>query len=142
MNRSHLFRLGCALGSACTLLGGCGPGSDGLNKTFGLFGRSANDTNAAGQSKQPSGGVRIVDLAFEVRRAEIVQGDLQHSRKIWNHVDELRLGVDSTAGLARNGFRIGAASPGTWPAITAVLTAAGARVETRQLVTQTVQVAA
>jgi len=97
-----------------------------------------------------------VQLAFDVMRVEMPIDGLRNSRKIWNHVDELRLEttVDATeegaarpelepdatakaaARLARNGLRIGAASSGSWPAIRAVLEAGGARTQKDQMLPQ------
>lgn len=67
------------------------------------------------------GGLRIVDLAFDVFRADLPLAHGRDSRKIWNHVDEMRMDSALVALFARNGFRIGIAPEGSWPAIQAVL---------------------
>jgi len=92
---------------------------------------------AAGNEPLPSGqevaqigvddAVHIVDLSFDVFRADLPLRDGGDSRMIWNHVDEMRADTAVAARLERNGFRIGAAPPGGWAAIQAVLEAAGAR---------------
>jgi hypothetical protein len=84
----------------------------------------------------PSDDVRVVDVAFDVVQVEMAIETGRHSRKIWNHVDELRGGSEVAATLARNGFRIGVASTGAWPAIRAVLDAADAEVRREQLAAQ------
>jgi len=76
---------------------------------------------------EPDDAVRIVDLSFDVFRADLPLRDGGDSRMIWNHVDEMRVDAALAARLGRNGFRIGAAPPGGWTAIQAVLEAAGAR---------------
>jgi len=58
------------------------------------------------------------------------------SRKVWNHVDEQRVSVETTAQLARNGLRIGAGAGGSWPAIAAILEASEARTSRDQLLAQ------
>lgn len=85
---------------------------------------------------RPSDDVRVVDVAFDVVQAEMAIEAGQHFRKIWNHVDELRGGPEVAATLARNGFRVGVASSGAWPAIRAILEAADADVRREQLVAQ------
>lgn len=78
----------------------------------------------------------MIDLAFDVVRVDLPIAGVRHSRKIWNHVDELRVDSELIARLARNGLRIGAASPDAWPAIRAILEAAEAEVRRDQLVAQ------
>ena len=136
MSRSLILRLLVTIAFFVPPAGGCGGGATDGRRTRTWFGGGADPSVTGAGRESPTGGLRIVDLVFEVRRAAIPAADTHHSRKIWNHVDELRLGADAAALLARNGLRIGAASPGSWPAIDAVLKAGGARIETRQLVTQ------
>lgn len=59
----------------------------------------------------------------------------RHSRKIWNHVDELRVDPQLVARLRRNGLRVGAASADAWSAIRAIVDAGGAVVRRDQLST-------
>ncbi|MEK7756868.1 MAG: hypothetical protein AAB385_06615, partial [Planctomycetota bacterium] len=80
--------------------------------------------------------VQVVQLAFDVLRVELPINGMRNSRKIWNHVDELRLESDLVARLARNGLRIGAGTSGSWPAIRAVLEAGGARTQKDQMLPQ------
>jgi len=78
--------------------------------------------------------VRVVDLAFDVTQIDLPLGDLQDSRKIWNHVDESRLDAALTAHLARNGLRVGAAGASAWGPIRAILDAVGAEARRDELV--------
>jgi len=80
--------------------------------------------------------VQVVQLAFDVLRVELPIDGVRNSRKVWNHVDELRLEADLVARLARNGLRVGAASSGSWPAIRAILEAGGARTQKDQMLPQ------
>lgn len=80
--------------------------------------------------------LQVVQLAFDVLRVELPIDGLRNSRKVWNHVDELRLESDLVARLARNGLRVGAASSGSWSAIRAVLEAGGARTQKDQMLPQ------
>ncbi len=82
-----------------------------------------------------AGGVPIVHVAFDVLRIDIPVESIRHSCKIWNHVDELQIGPQTVALLARNGLRVGAASPAAWPAIEAILESAGAESRSEQMFT-------
>lgn len=82
---------------------------------------------AAGYLASPAA-VRTVRLAFEVLRIHLPVDTVRHSRKIWNHVDELRLDTELVPRLARNGIRAGAVSPSAWPAIQTILDACEAEV--------------
>ena len=79
--------------------------------------------------------VHVVDVAFEVFRAELPVDGVRHSRKIWNHVDELRANPKLLARLTRNGVRLGAVSAEAWPAIRTILEAGAADVRKGQLLT-------
>lgn len=80
--------------------------------------------------------VRVVDLVFDVARVELPMDGSRQTRKIWNHVDELRLDSACAVRLARNGLRVGVGSPSAWPAIRAILDAANADVRRDHLVAQ------
>ncbi len=79
---------------------------------------------------------RIVDIAFTVMNAEFTGKDAGDARKIWNHVDELRLKPEQMQLLARNGVRLGTASPASWPAIQTILDAGDAKITSNQLFPQ------
>lgn len=85
------------------------------------------------QTSSPRSGVQVVRLGFEVLRIDLPAGGIRHSRKIWNHVDELRVDSELVVRAARNGIRLGAASAGAWPAIRTILEAADARLHRKQM---------
>lgn len=80
--------------------------------------------------------VRVIELVFDVARIDLPIDGVRHSRKIWNHVDELRLDSELAARLGRNGLRVGAGSPDAWPAIRAILGTTDAQVRRNKLVAQ------
>ena len=84
----------------------------------------------------PNDRIQVVQLAFDVLRVELPINGARNSRKIWNHVDELRLEADLVARLARNGLRVGVASSGSWSPIRAILEAGGARTQKDQMLPQ------
>ncbi len=71
--------------------------------------------------RQPAASLRVVHLAFDVLRVDLPLGGVRDARKVWNHVDQLRVEADAGAQLARNGLRIGVATPDSWAAITTIL---------------------
>ncbi|MBU0717652.1 MAG: hypothetical protein KJ749_05330, partial [Planctomycetes bacterium] len=77
--------------------------------------------------------LHVVNLAFEVTRIDLPIHEVRHSRKIWNHADEMRVDADVAARLARNGVRMGAVGQDAWPAIHAILNAGHAKVRTDQV---------
>ncbi len=79
------------------------------------------------------GVVDVIDLSFNILRIELPVGTVRHSRKIWNHVDELAIDEQLLIRLARNGVRIGSASPESWPAIRAILNAGDAQLNENQV---------
>lgn len=79
----------------------------------------------------------VTHLVFDVLYVRWPAGDVAAARKIWNHVDEMRAGSETVARLARNGIRVGAAGPDDWPAIRAILDAAGATARKEQQISQT-----
>ncbi len=95
--------------------------------------RSATVNRAAG----PGGPSDVVNLAFDLLRTELPVESIRHSKKVWNHVDELRIDSALSGRLARNGLRIGAASVDAWPAIRTILDSCGARAHREQLLPQT-----
>ncbi|MFQ5461668.1 MAG: hypothetical protein ACE5E5_03475 [Phycisphaerae bacterium] len=78
-------------------------------------------------------GSDTVQLVFDVLRVELPEDAVRHSRKVWNHVDSLRLDAQVASRLARNGIRVGAGTPDAWPAIEAIFNAAGAAVSRSRL---------
>ncbi len=80
--------------------------------------------------------VRVIDLAFDVARIDFPVDTVRHSRKVWNHVDEMRVDSDRVSRLARNGLRVGVASAEAWDAIRAIVRAADADVRQDRFVAQ------
>lgn len=68
--------------------------------------------------------------------AEFPEGKAGDARKIWNHVDEMRLKPQQVQLLARNGLRLGTATPVSWPAIQTILDAGEAKITSNQLFPQ------
>ncbi len=80
--------------------------------------------------------MQVVFLAFDMVRIELPYDDVRDARKIWNHVDELRVEPDLAVLLAKNGLRVGVGSPQSWPAIRALLATARVRPEEQRMVAQ------
>jgi hypothetical protein len=93
-------------------------------------------SGSAPPSSSSPGGVHVIHLAFGVLRVDLPVEGLRHSRKVWNHVDELRLDSQAVALLAQNGLRIGVASPAAWPAIQTIIEAGAGTLHNEQLLTQ------
>ncbi len=81
--------------------------------------------------------IRVVELVFDVVRIDFPSGGDRHSRKVWNHVDELRLGAETVAAWARNGLRIGIASPSAWEPFRAIVDACDAQIRREQMTPMT-----
>ncbi len=77
--------------------------------------------------------VRVVGLTFDVVRIDLPVGEIHHGGKIWNHVDEGRVEASLAALLARNGLRVGVATPDAWPALATIIEAAGGTVRREEL---------
>jgi hypothetical protein len=104
------------------------PFADGFRLDVFQDNRSAAENN---RSAKPSAfhpdNVKFVQLVFDVVRVDLPVESVRHSRKIWNHVDEMRVGPEVAARLARNGIRCGVAGTAALPAITTILEAARAK---------------
>jgi len=89
----------------------------------------ANVGNRGGANRHRTGaGSETVQLVFDILRVELPADAVRHSRKVWNHVDSMRLDAQVASRLAKNGIRVGAGTPEAWPAIEAIFNAAGAAV--------------
>ncbi|MFN0196073.1 MAG: hypothetical protein ACKVT0_04965, partial [Planctomycetaceae bacterium] len=86
--------------------------------------------------KSVSNPTRIVDIAFNVMYVDFSHASAGDGRKIWNHIDELRMKPEQVRLLSRNGLRVGAASPASWAAIQAVLDSSDAKITSDQLFPQ------
>lgn len=94
------------------------------------------DPDILREALSPAGSTRVVGLVFDIVRLDFPVDDLHHSRKIWNHVDELRIGADMVSRLARNSLRVGVGSTSAWPAIQAIVQAAKATARRQTVVPQ------
>lgn len=134
------------IGFVVGLVLACGFGAGGC-QSWSLFGRggaSAHESSgpvvsrsaAAALFPRESRGraVRIIDLVFDVTQIKLPLKDVQNSRKIWNHVDELRVDTTLSAHLARNGIRVGVATMSAWGPIRAILEVVEAELRRDELV--------
>jgi len=134
---------GAWIAAICTL---CMVGCQSSSRGNALENRDASYTGAADASLRALIGsssdnygvnskrtdITVVALTFDIMRVALPIGTLSHSRKIWNHVDELAVDATKIALLARNGLRVGVASPDAWPAIRTVLVACDAEIRQDQ----------
>lgn len=67
-------------------------------------------------------------IPFDIVRVDLPVDTIRHARKVWNHVDELRLDAASIGLLVRNGLRVGAASQDAWAAWRAIFAACDAHI--------------
>lgn len=65
-------------------------------------------------------------IQYDVLRVEVPRGTVSRSETLWNHVDESVFPFAVTRRLRLNGFRIGLAEQGAWPAIKAILDSSAA----------------
>ncbi|MGB0716371.1 MAG: hypothetical protein ACPGXK_10860 [Phycisphaerae bacterium] len=72
-------------------------------------------------------------FSFDILRIELPSDQAEHSRKVWNHVDEMRIDADASVRLARNGIRIGVAGQASWPAIEAIARSVGGTISSTSL---------
>lgn len=122
-----------AVAGCLILLAGCLSGMGGNSPHE--QGDTQTPTLASPQAPSPLSNqpFRILHVRFEIRRFHMPAEPSRYSPKIWNHVDELRIDAELVAALARNGVRVGAAPRSSWPAIYAILEAAGAEVEQQEM---------
>jgi len=123
---------GCSSSSWWWVSGGSPDSPHELSETKPSSAQTADTRRAPGAGDS----TQIVDIAFDFLRTELPIDSIRHSRKIWNHVDELRVDSNLSAKFARNGMRIGAASGDAWTAIRTILTACEAGVRHDRLVAQ------
>ncbi|MFQ5589697.1 MAG: hypothetical protein ACE5HE_00910 [Phycisphaerae bacterium] len=128
------------------ILSACGCSSRGLWVTGDRASRSPHELGDAsadrtrdapiGLSQSRDERTDVVNLAFDLLRVELPVESVRHSRKVWNHVDELRIESSLAARLARNGVRMGVTSSDSWPAIATILTSCGGVTQREQLLAQ------
>lgn len=60
-------------------------------------------------------------VQFRVMQVQVPQGEFSRSQKIWDHLDEQAVGVETQMLLQRNGLRVALGSPESWPPVKAIL---------------------
>jgi hypothetical protein len=60
-------------------------------------------------------------VQFEVLEVEAPLGEFSRSQKVWDHLDEQAVGIETQMTLQRNGMRIGLGSQESWPPVHAIL---------------------
>ena len=90
-------------------------------------------TTTSGFTPPPT---HVVHLAFDVLRADLPIESVRHSRKIWNHVDQLCIEPERVVRLEQNGIRVGLASSDSWAPIRTILQACNARTQQNRIVVQ------
>lgn len=73
-------------------------------------------------------GMAIKAVQFDVLRVQAPLGEFSRSQKIWGHLDEQAVGVETQMVLQRNGLRIGLGSQESWPPVHAILQAVSRRI--------------
>lgn len=69
----------------------------------------------------------VLAMHFDVLRVDLPVGEIRHSLKVWNHLEESIGDPGQTALLARNGLRIGVGDESAWPAMRLVFEGNDAR---------------
>lgn len=108
------------------------PAAATVSDAAALFPQAADHS----RSSDPLPTIHLVILAMDVVRVELTADDVRDARKVWNHVDELRLGAEHSVLLARNGLRMAVGSSAAWPAIRAIVDTAKAVVEQETLISE------
>ncbi|RPI62170.1 MAG: hypothetical protein EHM48_04525 [Planctomycetaceae bacterium] len=82
-------------------------------------GMAADSTEAAAEKAK-----RPVVFIIQVRIAtiEVPVGTVSGSEELWSYLDESRMGIARTAGLGRNGLRVGVGKQGSWADVAGILT--------------------
>jgi len=73
-------------------------------------------------------GVAIKAVQFDVLQVQAPLGEFSRSQKIWGHLDEQAVGVETQMILQRNGLRLGVGSRESWPPVHAILQAVSRRI--------------
>lgn len=130
------FVWGCAkpgMGSAKTSTDSRASQSDSDNVLLiTTYPKSLHQNNQSSPNNQPQP-IRTMVPVFDVVRVDFPHTGVRHSRKVWNHVDEMRVSPDRMNLLARNGVRIGVGGEQAWPALRAVFDACDAQVRRDEL---------
>ena len=129
----YMTLAGCLYGLFC----GCLAPPNSPHDSASLTAQRAELSPLRGRSSPAdAGSIHVVDLAFDVIRIDMPADGIRHSLKIWNHVDEMRIGAETVAQLARNGVRMGIATDEGWTAMRVIFDACEARWEQQQMIGQ------
>ena len=84
------------------------------------FSRISAEDNPFAISLMPSAPLVVAGAArkavqFEVLQVQAPLGEFSRSQKVWDHLDEQAVGIDTQMTLQRNGLRIGLGSQESWP---------------------------
>ena len=90
------------------------------------FSRISAEDNPFAISLMPSAPLVVAGAArkavqFEVLQVQAPLGEFSRSQKVWDHLDEQAVGIDTQMTLQRNGLRIGLGSQESWPPVHAIL---------------------
>jgi hypothetical protein len=103
-----------------------GPSGDEAASSRGVAGEISPDDNPFLVRMAPAGPVAPAGLTakavqFEVLQVQAPLGEFSRSQKIWDHLDEQAVGIDTQMLLQRNGLRVGLGSPESWPPVRTIL---------------------
>jgi hypothetical protein len=73
-------------------------------------------------------GVAIKAVQFDVLQVQAPLGEFSRSQKIWDHLDEQAVGIETQMVLQRNGLRLGVGSQESWPPVHAIFQAVSRRI--------------
>ena len=72
-------------------------------------------------------GVATKALRFRVIQVQAPLGEFSRSQKVWDHLDEQAVGIETQMLLQRNGLRVGLGEPDSWPPVRAIFDAVAKR---------------
>ncbi len=70
----------------------------------------------------------IKAVQFNVLQVQAPLGEFSRSQKIWDHLDEQAVGVETQMHLQRNGLRVGLGTQESWPPVHAILETVSRRI--------------
>jgi hypothetical protein len=73
-------------------------------------------------------GVTIKAAQFDILQVQAPLGEFSRSQKIWGHLDEQAVGVETQMILQRNGLRLGLGSQESWPPVHAIFQSVSRRI--------------
>ncbi len=67
-------------------------------------------------------------VQFDVLQVQAPLGEFSRSQKIWDHLDEQAVGIETQMHLQRNGLRVGLGTQESWPPVHAILETVSRRI--------------